>query len=74
MVAELGPEPLIVDCDPDQLQQVFVNLEINALDAMAEHGGALRITSATDGASGKVKVYFEDAGPGVPAGDSGPYL
>lgn len=66
VVAELGPEPLIVDCDPDQLQQVFVNLEVNALDAMAEHGGALRITSAADGASGKVKLYFEDTGPGVP--------
>src|SRR5208283_340606 len=66
VVAELGPEPLLVDCDPDQLQQVFVNLEVNALHAMAEQGGTLRITSATDGASGKVKLYFEDTGPGVP--------
>ncbi len=66
VLAELGPEPLIVDCDPDQLQQVFVNLEVNALDAMADHGGALRITSATDSASGTVKLYFEDTGPGVP--------
>jgi signal transduction histidine kinase len=66
VVAELGPEPLIVDCDPDQLQQVFVNLEVNALDAMADKGGTLRITSACDG-SGRVKLCFEDTGPGVPA-------
>ena len=66
VVAELGSEPLTVDCDPDQLQQVFVNLEVNALDAMAEKGGTLRITSVND-ASGKVKVCFEDTGPGVPA-------
>ena len=67
VVADLGPEPIIVECDPDQIQQVFVNLELNALDAMAEHGGALRITSASDGAAGRVKVFFEDTGPGVPA-------
>ncbi len=66
VVAELGPEALIVDCDSDQLEQVFVNLEVNALDAMADHGGALRITSAIDSASGKVKLYFEDTGTGVP--------
>jgi len=66
VVADLGSEPLIVDCDPDQLEQVFVNLEVNALDAMADSGGALRITSATEGASGRVKLYFEDTGPGVP--------
>ena len=66
VVTELGPEPLLVECDPDQLQQVFVNLEVNALHAMAEQGGTLRITSATNGASGKVKLYFEDTGPGVP--------
>jgi two-component system, NtrC family, sensor kinase len=67
VVADLGLEPIIVDCDPDQLQQVFVNLEVNALDAMADQGGTLRITSATDGASGRVKLCFEDTGPGVPA-------
>ena len=67
MVAELGLAPLVVDCNPDQLQQVFVNLEVNALDAMAESGGILRESSAPESASGRVKVCFEDNGPGVPS-------
>ena len=67
VISELGTVPLVVNCDPDQLQQVFVNLEVNALDAMAEGGGTLHITSAPEGASGRVKVCFEDSGPGVPA-------
>ena len=37
--ASLAPVPLLVDCDADQMQQVFVNLGMNALDAMADHGG-----------------------------------
>lgn len=63
---ELGSAPLIVDCDPDQLQQVFVNLEVNALDAMGDSGGSLHITSVTDGGAGTIGLRFEDSGPGVP--------
>jgi signal transduction histidine kinase len=62
---ELGSIPLMVDCDPDQLQQVFVNLEINALDAMG-HGGQLHITGAYDLPTEKVHLRFTDTGPGIP--------
>ncbi|MFZ0890063.1 MAG: HAMP domain-containing sensor histidine kinase [Candidatus Binataceae bacterium] len=67
-VCELGNSPLIVECDPDHLQQVFVNLEMNALDAMAETGGTLRITAACNWESnaGKVRLFFDDSGPGIP--------
>jgi len=67
-VCELGDSPLIVECDPDHLQQVFVNLEMNALDAMAETGGTLRITAACNWESdaGKVRLFFDDSGPGIP--------
>jgi signal transduction histidine kinase len=64
--ADLGSTPLLVDCDPDQLQQVFVNLEINALDAIEDHGGKLHITGAQDKPLGKVSLRFIDTGPGVP--------
>jgi signal transduction histidine kinase len=64
--AELGSTPLLVNCDPDQLQQIFVNLEINALDAIGDHGGKLHITGAHDQPSGKVSLRFTDTGPGVP--------
>ncbi len=67
VVKELGAKPLIVDCDGDQLQQVFVNLAINALDAMASNGGTFRVTAEatnSDHAS-RLMITFEDTGTGV---------
>ncbi|HLW72307.1 MAG TPA: HAMP domain-containing sensor histidine kinase [Candidatus Binataceae bacterium] len=66
VVAELGAEALVVDCDPDQLQQVFVNLEMNALDAMAGGSGTLRVSASAADSAGGVRICFEDSGPGVP--------
>lgn len=66
LIAHLGSRPLMVDCDPDQLQQAFVNLGANALDAMAPLGGKLRVDSVADEVDGKVRLSFEDTGPGVP--------
>jgi signal transduction histidine kinase len=65
VIANLGSRPLMVDCDPDRLRQAFVNLEANALDAMAD-GGQLRVTSVRDEVLGNVRLSFEDTGPGVP--------
>jgi signal transduction histidine kinase/pSer/pThr/pTyr-binding forkhead associated (FHA) protein len=51
--------------DSTQLQQVFLNILINAMDAMAEAGGVLTIRSfKTD--DGRVAVQFKDTGPGIP--------
>jgi two-component system, NtrC family, sensor kinase len=66
VIANLGSKPLMVDCDPDQLQQVFLNLEANAIEAMAQGGGILRVDSLADEPHGKVSFSFEDTGPGVP--------
>ena len=64
---ELGGEPLLIDCDPDQLQQVFVNLGINALDAMRARGGTLTVTArARHGGAAHIIIVFEDTGPGIP--------
>lgn len=51
--------------DPHQLQQVFLNLIVNAEQAMIEaHGkGLLRIK--TRAADGKILITFADDGPGV---------
>jgi signal transduction histidine kinase len=65
VVQELGDKPLIVDCDGDQLQQVFVNLAINALDAMAINGGIFRVTAETENSEPRLKITFEDTGTGV---------
>ena len=68
LTAELGERPLLVECDADQLQQVFINLAINALDAMAPDGGTLRVAAEVSGIDHerRARITFEDTGPGVP--------
>ncbi len=66
-VARLGEIPLLVNCDADQIEQVFVNMIMNALDAMQPGGGTLQVTAQTqrsrDGS--RVMLAFEDTGAGV---------
>jgi signal transduction histidine kinase len=68
IIPDLGDQPLMAECDADQLQQVFVNLAVNAFDAMTTNGGTLRISAGIDhkdhGAD-RLRVSFEDSGPGV---------
>jgi signal transduction histidine kinase len=60
-VAE-GLDGLVVEGDPVQLRQVFVNLVTNAVEAAGAEG-AVRVAAAR-GESG-VTVSVEDSGPGV---------
>jgi signal transduction histidine kinase len=46
-----------------QIQQVFINLILNAADAMPE-GGRIHITARP--LSGGVEILFQDSGGGVP--------
>jgi two-component system NtrC family sensor kinase len=69
IVSHCRAQPLTVECDPDQLQQVFVNLALNAFDAMAPAGGILTVETSTESREHDgsiVKIVFEDTGPGVP--------
>ncbi len=43
--ARLDPSPLLIEGDADRLQQVFINLINNALDAMPD-GGELRVSAS----------------------------
>lgn len=72
VVTELGDEPLVIDCDPHQIQQVLINLIVNALDAMDGYSnGALRITALCHEVNDAAHAEFicEDNGPGIADGD-----
>lgn len=58
-----------ITTDPNQLQQVFINLLINAADAMNERGQvtvATRVSADTSGGKKYVEIEFTDTGPGIP--------
>jgi len=57
--------PKILD-DRVQLQQVFMNLMLNAIEAMKDSGGALTIT-ARPSPEGQLVVSIRDTGIGLPA-------
>ncbi|MFZ1613258.1 MAG: ATP-binding protein [Holophaga sp.] len=63
---DLGPEPLFLEVDPIQIEQVLVNLVANARDAMPK-GGTLRIgtkrSEGTDGA--RAILSIADTGTGI---------
>ena len=57
-----------VSGDPDQLNQVFVNLLINAMQAMErmEMQSRIEVRTYALGANGEVGIDIRDHGPGVP--------
>ncbi len=57
----------LVDGDPDQLKQVFLNLVTNAVQAMDDRGGTISITTRASGEY--VQVSVADNGPGISAED-----
>lgn len=69
LVLELDSEPQLVHGDRVQLQQVLLNLMVNALDAMKEaSGGNRRLVVRTEAAEPRsVRVSVQDGGVGVPS-------
>jgi signal transduction histidine kinase len=61
------PEELTIRCVPVQIQQVLMNLIINARDSMLQRGGILRIAATEN--SDEVKIEVSDTGEGIEPDD-----
>lgn len=57
-------EDIMVNCDENQLKQVFINILKNAVEAMPK-GGTVRVSVEMNGDE-RVRVRFADDGPGIP--------
>ncbi|MDB5390472.1 MAG: signal transduction histidine kinase, nitrogen specific, NtrB [Planctomycetaceae bacterium] len=60
----IGALPLLVQADAAQLNQVFVNLLINGLEAMPD-GGTILVTAAHEDDCHSVSIQVHDTGPGI---------
>jgi signal transduction histidine kinase len=65
IAAELGEGLPPVLADPAQLEQVFLNICLNACQAMLPSGGGT-LTVRTRAGDGNVAVEIADSGPGIP--------
>ncbi len=78
VVLDIAPElegdgpPIMVRCEDLRLEQVFINLIGNALDAVASCD-APRIVIELDARADAVEIVVRDNGPGIPA-DALPHL
>jgi signal transduction histidine kinase len=61
---EAGDAPILVRGDPSALEQLFLNLLLNAAQAMPS-GGRVTISAASDGSD--VELSVSDTGHGIPA-------
>jgi two-component system, NtrC family, nitrogen regulation sensor histidine kinase NtrY len=59
-----GGEDIQIDADPDQLEQLLINIVRNAVDATLETNGRVWIDWAQ--VDGGVQLTVEDEGPGLP--------
>jgi nitrogen fixation/metabolism regulation signal transduction histidine kinase len=59
---EPGPE-VTIEADPDQLQQLLINLIRNGVDASLENGGKVRVGWSKNGSW--LHLFVQDEGPGI---------
>lgn len=67
LVLDIHDDPLVY-CDPDRIKEVFLNLALNAIQAVPTQGGRLDIVLAASdkGFTKGVEALFIDNGPGIP--------
>jgi signal transduction histidine kinase len=64
--SDLAPDLPTITADRVQLQQVFMNLMLNAIEAMKDTGGELKIKTEL-GQEGSLLISVSDTGVGLPA-------
>ncbi len=60
------PDELAIHVDPDQIQQVLLNLFTNAAQAMPQ-GGRIDVTAEALPSTAAAAIRIQDDGPGIPA-------
>lgn len=63
IVKQFDPNIRFIDCFPGQLNQVFINLISNAIDALGDSG---TLIISTHDLSDKIQLSFKDNGCGIP--------
>ncbi|MEY2465828.1 MAG: two-component system, NtrC family, sensor kinase [Verrucomicrobiota bacterium] len=63
---ELAPDLPPTAADPDQIQQLLINLMNNALHALLDQTGVQRLKISTRVKERLIQILVEDSGPGVP--------
>jgi two-component system sensor histidine kinase HydH len=64
VLSHLPSEIKELDVDPDGINQVLLNLYLNAVEAM-DQGGTLSVSLSMDEGSPWVKIIVSDTGPGI---------
>jgi PAS domain S-box-containing protein len=59
-----GLQRCYLDCVRDQILEVFLNISMNAIEAMQRDGGTLLIDMINS--DNRIGVIFKDSGPGIP--------
>jgi signal transduction histidine kinase len=67
---ELDPDVPNVAADRVQLQQVFMNLMLNGIDAMTETTGGNELTVRSEAGNGQLVISVSDTGVGLPPGQA----
>ena len=59
---------VVIEGVPDQLKQVFLNICLNAIDAMEPDGGTISISFKRPAEEDRIGICIRDTGPGLDAG------
>jgi len=65
VVLDLAPQLPMLNIDGGQIQQTFLNLMLNAAEAMG-HGGTLMLKTSLTADGKHVSIQVRDTGPGIP--------